>query len=117
MAEFAEQEPLKYVPIHRALNRPELFQFWGCDREMIVCAGLEVGICIFIGLSWFSAIFGVILWCFALFALRIMAKADPLLCHVYLRYRRYQRYYAAWPTPFVEYRQFSESRLRDPWKR
>ena len=38
----------------------------------------------------------------ALFALRLMAKADPKLRHVYLRHRRYKPYYPARSTPFRE---------------
>ena len=39
-------EPLRSVPIHRALNRPSLYQFWGCDREMVMMAGLMAGVAV-----------------------------------------------------------------------
>jgi hypothetical protein len=42
------------------------------------------------------------LWFGALFAFRLMAKADPKMRHVYLRHRRYKAYYPARSTPFRE---------------
>ena len=43
---------------------------------------------------------GLLLWTGALFACRLMAAHDPMLRRVYLRHRRYRRYYAARSTPF-----------------
>ena len=36
----------------------------------------------------------------ALYLLRLMAKNDPQLRHVYLRHRRYKAFYPARSTPF-----------------
>lgn len=47
-----------------------------------------------------ATVFGLLLWFGALFACRLMAKADPKLRAVYLRHRRYQAYYPARSTPF-----------------
>ncbi|GHS92667.1 conjugal transfer protein TrbD [Planctomycetales bacterium] len=115
MSEAKNEDELLQYPICRAFNRPDLHQFLGCDREMVMVTGLLAGMSIFIGLTWFSVIFGICFWAGALVVLRMMAKADPLLRQVYLRNRRYKKYYAAYPTPFVEYRQFAEARLKDPW--
>jgi len=60
---------------------------------------------------------GVVLWLFALFVLRIMAKNDPDLRKVYLRHLRYKRYYAATPSAFKVWRTSADTRLKDPWKR
>jgi type IV secretion system protein VirB3 len=50
--------------------------------------------------EWASIVTGVSLWLVALYLLRKMAKADPLMRHVYLRQLRYRRYYAARSTPW-----------------
>ena len=110
-------DPLRSVPIHRALNRPSLYQFWGCDREMVMMAGLMAGVAVFIGLSLFSVIFGIVFWLFAVFALRRMAKADPLLRQAYLRHRLYKSYYPARSTPFVKHGEAMARRLKNPWER
>ncbi len=111
-----KKELLRTAPIHRSLNRPNLIL--GCDREMIMFAGLVSGTMIFYILEMKSAIGGVILWFVALAVLRRMAKADPYLRPVYLRNKSYRSYYPPRPSPF---RIISEAahkrRMRNPWKR
>jgi type IV secretion system protein VirB3 len=63
-------------------------------------AGLLAGALIFSAQEVRATVFGIALWFGALFALRLMAKADPKLRHVYLRHRRYKPYYPARSTPF-----------------
>lgn len=111
------EETIRSVPIHRALNRPSLYQFWGCDREMVMMAGLMAGVMVFIGMSLFCLVFGVMFWGFSIFALRLMAKADPQLRHVYLRHRQYRPYYPARSTPFVRHGAALLRRLKNPWER
>jgi len=89
---------LRMVPIRRAGNRVTLFL--GGDREMVMMAGLFAVALIFSAMTWFATIFGVVLWCTCLYLFRQMAKSDPRLRHVYLRSRRYARYYPARSTPF-----------------
>jgi type IV secretion system protein VirB3 len=112
-----DEDGLEHATIHRALIRPELYQFFGCDREMIMFAGLASGTCIFIGMTWVTALYGVALWIVSLTALRFMAKKDSRLRDVYLRYRRYQKFYPAKSTPRVKHGQFQVLRMRDPWKK
>jgi len=50
--------------------------------------------------QWASIVTGISLWLVALYLLRKMANADPLMRHVYLRQLRYRRYYAARSTPW-----------------
>lgn len=111
------EEHLRSIPIHRALNRPSLYQLWGCDREMVMMAGLMAGVAVFIGMSTFCLIFGVVFWAFALFSLRLMAKSDPQLRHVYLRHRQYKSYYPMRSTPFVNCGEAMARRLKNPWER
>lgn len=89
---------LRTVPIHRSMNRANLFM--GGDRELVMVSGLLAFALIFTAQEWGATIYGILLWSGALFVLRLMAKADPQLRPVYLRHRRYARYYPARSTPF-----------------
>ena len=89
---------LRAVPIHRAGNRPTLFM--GGDRELVMMAGLLAFALIFSAQELRATIAGLALWFGALYGCRLMAKHDPLMRRVYLRHRRYRRYYPARSTPF-----------------
>ena len=89
---------LQAAPIRQSANRPNLFM--GGDREMVMFSGLLAFTLIFSAFEFKATLFGVTLWVFALFALRLMAKNDPLLRPVYLRHRKYRAYYSARSTPF-----------------
>ena len=89
---------LRAIPIRRAGNRENLFM--GGDRELVMFAGLLAFALIFSAQELRATVFGLVLWFGALFACRLMAKADPKLRQVYLRHRRYQAYYLARSTPF-----------------
>ena len=107
---------LRTVPIHRALNRPNLLL--GCDREMIMFAGLVSGTMIIYILEWKSAVAGVFLWFISLWVLRRMAKTDPYLRQVYLRNKGYRSHYPPRPTPErVISDTANKRRMRNPWKR
>ncbi len=89
---------LRTIPIRRAGNRDNLFM--GGDRELVMFSGLLAGALIFSAQDVRATVFGIALWFAALFVLRLMAKSDPKLRHVYLRHRRYRGYYPARSTPF-----------------
>jgi type IV secretion system protein TrbD len=89
---------MERVVIHRSLNRP--VQFLGADRELALTLS---GTCIFLAATsyrWEAVIFAGLLWFLGLWGLRALAKADPLLRQVYLRHRRYRKFYAARSTPW-----------------
>jgi type IV secretion system protein VirB3 len=87
--------------IHRALSRPNLLM--GADRELVLLSGLAAIILIFVVLTWYAAILGMSLWLVAIAALRMMAKADPLMRRVYLRHVSYRSCYRATSTPWRRY--------------
>ncbi|UWU19523.1 conjugal transfer protein TrbD (plasmid) [Rhizobium sullae] len=87
--------------IHRALSRPNLLM--GADRELVLLSGLAAVILIFVVLTWYAAIFGMMFWLVAVAALRMMAKADPLMRRVYLRHVSYKSFYRATPSPWRRY--------------
>ncbi len=84
--------------VHRALSRPNLLM--GADRELVLLTGLISIILIFVVLTWYAALFGMAIWLVAVAALRMMAKADPLMRRVYLRHISYKAYYRPTSTPW-----------------
>ena len=89
---------LRSIPIRRAGNRTQLFM--GGDRELVMFSGLIAFALVFSAQEIRASLYGLLLWLCSLYVLRLMAKADPQLRFVYLRHRRYQRYYPAQSTPF-----------------
>ena len=89
---------LRTVPIRRSGNRHNLFM--GGDREMVMFSGLLAFALIFSAQEVRATVMGLGLRTLALFLLRLMAKADPMMRFVYLRHRRYRDYYPARSTPY-----------------
>ena len=89
---------LRTIPIRRAGNRAQLFM--GGDRELVMFSCLIAFALVFSAQEIRASLYGLLLWLCSLYVLRLMAKADPQLRFVYLRHRRYQRYYPAQSTPF-----------------
>lgn len=96
MAEAAS--PLTRSRIHRALSRPN--HLMGADRELVLVTGLASVILIFVVLTWFSVLFGAAIWIAVVAALRMMAKADPMMRQIYLRHIGYRPTYRATSTPW-----------------
>ena len=84
---------LRRIPIRRAGNRPSLFM--GGDREMVMFSGLLSAVLIFAAMDWLALILGIALWVGSLWALRHMAKSDPMMRKIYLKARQYSNYYPA----------------------
>ena len=91
---------LRSAPIHRSLIRSNLIL--GGDRELVMLSATISAALIFSGMTKLSIITGSILWFASLFVLRMMAKADPMMRQVFLRYRRYPTQIAARSTPFCQ---------------
>ncbi len=87
--------------IHRALSRPNLLM--GADRELVLITGLAAVILIFVVLTVYSAILGVAIWIFIVGLLRVMAKSDPLMRHVYIRHISYKAHYKPTSAPWRRY--------------
>lgn len=90
--------PLTRSRIHRALSRPN--HLMGADRELVLVTGLASVILIFVVLTWFSVLFGTAIWIAVVAALRMMAKADPMMRQIYLRHIGYRPTYRATSTPW-----------------
>ena len=94
-----EIREIRTLPIYRFGWRYNLFL--GCDRELIMLSGLISFALTFVALSVAAFVTGMLLWLFSLWALRLMAKSDPLMRKVYLNHIRYKKFYCARSTPFV----------------
>lgn len=90
---------LRRIPIHRALNRPDLLA--GCERELLLLTGLITLTLVVVALNLVAAITGILIWTVVVAGLRAMAKADPFLSKVYLRHIKYKGFYPAHSTPFA----------------
>ena len=99
MAEYGSS--LDRSRIHRALSRPN--HLMGADRELVLLTGLATAILIFVVLTWFSALFGIAIWIVVIGALRIMAKADPMMRQVYVRHIGYRPSYRPTSSPWRRY--------------
>ncbi len=80
------------IPIHRALNRPNLFM--GGERRLVLTLFIFVGIVLMSNTASLTTwICSAVLAGGALHGLRSMAKRDPRFTEVYLRQLKYQAYY------------------------
>jgi len=94
------ENQLKSVKVHSALNKPNLLL--GGERELMLIVGLFSSVMIFIALTWQTFIIGVLLWTTLSMLLRMMAKVDPMMSKIYLRQLKYRDFYPAHSTPFYE---------------
>ena len=92
---------LRHNRIHRALSRPNLLI--GADRELVLITGFAAIMLIFVVLTIYSALLGIAIWISVVAALRMMAKADPMMRRVYLRHISYRAYYRPTSTPWRRY--------------
>lgn len=84
---------LRRIPVHSSLHRANLVM--GAERELVLgsaLAALLVGIG---GLSLVSAGTAIVFWFCAIWVLRRMARADPMMSKVWLRHVRQQVFYSA----------------------
>jgi type IV secretion system protein VirB3 len=75
----------------------------GADRELVLLTALAAVILIFVVLTWYAALFGIAIWLIAVGALRIMAKADPLMRRIYIRHISYKAFYRATSSPWRKF--------------
>ena len=84
---------LRRIPVQSSLHRANLVM--GAERELALgsaLAALLVGIG---GMSLVSAGAAIVFWFCAIWALRRMARADPMMSKVWLRHVRQQVFYSA----------------------
>ena len=95
MANVLTNDPPREVDVYESVNRPNLLM--GCEREPILVIGLLCAMLVFALLTFWSIVLGIGAWLIALYALRKMAKVDPIMTKVYSRHLRYAPFYPAQP--------------------
>ena len=81
------------LPIHQSLHRHA--HIMGAERELVMVSGLIALLVGVGGLTAISVVSAVVFWIIAVFALRRMAKADPIMSRVWLRHIKQQEFYPA----------------------
>jgi type IV secretion system protein VirB3/type IV secretion system protein VirB4 len=83
----------RLLPIHQSLHRPA--HVLGAEREPVMTAALIALLVGVGGLTFVSIATAALFWLAAVFALRRMAKADPIMSRVWLRHIKQQDFYPA----------------------
>jgi len=81
------------VLVHQSLHRHT--HVMGAEREPVMTSALIALLVGVGGLTAISAISAALFWIVAVFALRRMAKADPVMSRVWLRHIKQQDFYPA----------------------
>lgn len=81
------------IPIHQSLHRHA--HVMGAERELVMTSALIALLVGVGGMTWIAAITAALFWGAAVFALRRMAQADPLMSKVWMRHIKQQAFYAA----------------------
>lgn len=89
---------LRETKTHRALHRPQMI--WGGERELMLSVMVVAGGLIVAAMNIVATVIGLIIWAVSIFALRQMAKADPVMSKVYLRQLKYRSFYPAFSRPW-----------------
>ena len=83
----------RHSPIHQSLHRHNLVL--GAERELAMSSAL---IALLVGIGGVTVISGIaafVFWIAAIFVLRRMARADPLMSKVWMRHVKQQDLYSA----------------------
>jgi type IV secretory pathway TrbD component len=91
---------LRHIPIHRSATRTHTFM--GADRELALSSLMFTVVMAVMATDWRFRLGGAVFWVVAIFLLRMMGKADPLLRHVYVQNRWFHArgYFAPRSTPW-----------------
>ena len=83
----------RLLPIHQSLHRHA--HVLGAERELVMTSALIALLVGVGGLTAVSIISAAVFWLLAVFALRRMAKDDPIMSRVWLRHIKQQEFYPA----------------------
>lgn len=81
------------IPIHQSLHRHNLVL--GAERELAMGSALIALLVGIGGVTFISGISALTFWFPAIFVLRRMARADPLMSKVWMRHVKQQDLYSA----------------------
>lgn len=103
---------LTTIPVYRVTSRPNLFL--GGDRELVMFTAIIAFALIFALQTLSTVVVGVVFWMFSVFCLRLMAKSDPMLRHIFLKDMKYDKYYFPESSPSYENSNLQASFYTDP---
>ncbi len=83
---------MRKLAVYRALNAPNLI--FGCERYPFFFVG-TLALALISRFTWTTIFLGALLWALGIGALRQMAKADPHMFLIYIRYARYRSFYSS----------------------
>ncbi len=81
------------ITIHQSLHRHNFVL--GAERELVMTGALVALLVGVGGMTWIAACTASAFWIFAVFALRRMAKADPMMSKVWMRHIKQQIFYSS----------------------
>lgn len=76
--------------------------FLGGDRELTIILAMFCGIIMFYSFNIVVIIITMVIWFINMSFLKMMAKSDPLLRHVYINHIKYKSIYLAKSTVFCK---------------
>lgn len=83
---------VRKIPIHQSLHRHNFVL--GAERELVMTSALIALLVGVGGMTWVSAICALLFWISAIFVLRRMAKADPIMSKIWMRSVKQQDFYS-----------------------
>lgn len=83
---------MRKLPVYRALNAPNLI--FGCERYPFFFVG-TLALALISRFTTVTIVVGLLLWGLGIAGLRKLAKTDPQMFLIYIRYARYRSFYSA----------------------
>ncbi|WP_300708709.1 conjugal transfer protein TrbD [uncultured Desulfovibrio sp.] len=84
---------VRKIPVHQSLQRHNFVM--GAERELVMTSALIALLVGIGGLTLLSGAAAAVFWLVAVFVLRRMAKADPIMSKVWMRHVKQNDYYSA----------------------
>ena len=84
---------VRKIAVHRSLQRHNFVM--GAERELVMTSALIALLVGIGGLTLLSGVVAAVFWIVAVFVLRRMAKADPIMSKVWMRHVKQNDFYSA----------------------
>ncbi len=84
---------VRKIAVHQSLQRHNFVM--GAERELVMTSALIALLVGIGGLTLLSGVVAAVFWIVAIFVLRRMAKADPIMSKVWMRHVKQNDFYSA----------------------
>lgn len=84
---------VRKIAVHQSLQRHNFVM--GAERELVMTSALIALLVGIGGLTLLSGVVAAVFWIVAIFVLRHMAKADPIMSKVWMRHVKQNDFYSA----------------------